>query len=143
FGGRYVGIVPRRDLLPLDQHDIPLIAADGSLHIVELKGPNIPKLVRKYRNHWIVGDEVHQATMQAANYIRTADEWGLSAAKSAHEELGIDVDFRRVFATVVIGHRAYATADDPPPAQLDLALRTYNGHMARVEVVTYDTLFDS
>ena len=37
FGGRYVGIA-RRDLIPLDQHDIPLIGADGTLHIVELKG---------------------------------------------------------------------------------------------------------
>lgn len=36
FGGRYVGVADRRNLMPLDQHDIPLLAADGTLHIIEL-----------------------------------------------------------------------------------------------------------
>jgi hypothetical protein len=34
FGGQYVGVATRRDLMPLDQHDIPLVCADGSLEIV-------------------------------------------------------------------------------------------------------------
>lgn len=54
FGGRYVGVADRRDLAPHDQHDIPLLGADGTLQIVELKGPHIPKLVRRHRNHLIV-----------------------------------------------------------------------------------------
>lgn len=58
FGGRYVGVLPRRRLLQLDEHDIPLVCSDQSLHIVELKGPVIPALVKQHRNHWIVGNEV-------------------------------------------------------------------------------------
>jgi hypothetical protein len=55
FGGRYVGVADRRNLAILDQHDVPLLGADGTLHIVELKGPNVPRLVRRHRNHFIVG----------------------------------------------------------------------------------------
>ena len=141
FGGRYIRVLERRDLLSLDQHDIPLITADGSLHIVELKSPQIPALVRRHRNHWIVGAEVHEATMQAANYIRSADELGLQLQTLVSEELGIDVKLRRVFATVVIGHRDHIRDPGVPPDQLDLALRTYNANLSRVEVVTFDQLF--
>lgn len=143
FGGRYIRVLERRDLLNLDQHDIPLITADGSLHIVELKSPKIPTLVRKHRNHWIVGSEVHEATMQAANYIRSADELGLQLQALVSDELGIDVKLRRVFATVVIGHRDHIRDPDVPSDQLDLALRTYNASLSRVEVVTFDQLFDA
>ena len=143
FGGRYIRVLERRDLLSLDQHDIPLITADGSLHIVELKSPRVPALVRKHRNHWIVGAEVHEATMQAANYIRSADELGLQLQALVSEELGIEVKLRRVFATVVIGHRDHISDPGVPPDQLDLALRTYNASLSRVEVVTFDQLFDA
>jgi hypothetical protein len=143
FGGRYVGIVPRRDLLQLDQHDIPLVRADGSLHIVELKGPNIPTMIRRHRNHWIVGNAVHEAAMQATNYVRTADELGAGVQRNVREELGIEVDLRRVFATVVLGHRDHADAEGMPPEQFDVTLRTYNAVLNRVEVVTFDQLFDA
>jgi len=143
FGGRYVGVVPRRELLQLDEHDIPLVSADKALHIVELKGPLVPSLIRKHRNHWIVGDEVHEATMQATNYVRTADELGASAERNLREELGIDVDLRRVSSTVVIGHRQHITVEDMPEEQFDVALRTYNAVLNRVQVVTYDQLFDA
>jgi len=143
FGGRYVGVLGRRDLLNLDQHDIPLITADGSLHIVELKGPRIPSLVKQHRNHWIVGTAVHEATMQATNYVRTADEHALALQTSASEELGMDVALRRVFATVVVGHRSHLNAPDMPPEQFELALRTYNASLNRVQVVTYDQLLDA
>ncbi|MYI21083.1 MAG: DUF4263 domain-containing protein, partial [Acidimicrobiia bacterium] len=123
FGGRYIRVLERRDLLSLDQHDIPLITADGSLHIVELKSPKIPALVRRHRNHWIVGSEVHEATMQAANYVRSADELGLQLQALVSDELGIDVKLRRAFATVVIGHRDHISDPRVAPALLDLALR--------------------
>jgi len=141
FGGRYAGVVPRRQLLQLDEHDIPLVCLDGSLHIVELKGPEVPSLIKRHRNHWIVGNDVHEAAMQATNYIRTADELGAGAERNLREELGIDVDLRRVFATVVIGHREHLVAEGMPAEQFDLALRTYNAALSRVQVVTYDQLF--
>ncbi|MCP4308704.1 MAG: DUF4263 domain-containing protein [bacterium] len=143
FGGRYVGVLGRRDLLNLDQHDIPLITADGSLHIVELKGPRVPSLIKKHRNHWIVGTDVHEATMQATNYVRSADEHALALQTSASEELGMEVALRRVFATVVVGHRTHLDAPQMPPEQFDLAIRTYNASLSRVQVVTYDQLFDA
>jgi hypothetical protein len=37
----------------LDQTDIPLMGSDGTLHIVELKGPSIERLIIRHRNHWI------------------------------------------------------------------------------------------
>jgi hypothetical protein len=61
FGGRYVGVADRRNLTVRDSFDVPLLGADGTLRIVELKGPNVPGLVRRHRNHWVVGTEVHQA----------------------------------------------------------------------------------
>lgn len=143
FGGRYIGVVPRRQLFQLDEHDVSLVCSDGSLHIVELKGPVVPLLIKKHRNHWIVGSDVHEATMQATNYIRTADELGASAERNLREELGIDVDLRRVFATVVIGHRDHVSAEDMPDEQFDVALRTYNAALTRVQVITYDQLFDA
>lgn len=141
FGGRYVGVLQRRDIFNFDQHDIPLITGDGALHIVELKSPRVPSLITRHRNHWIVGDGVHEAVMQATNYLRTADEEALAVQTNIHEEFGIAVSLRRPSATVVIGHREHLDAQEMPSAQFDIAMRTYNGMLSRVQVVTYDQLF--
>lgn len=141
FGGRYVGVADRRNLAVLDQHDIPLLGADGTLHIVELKGPNVPRLVRRHRNHLIVGNEVHEATSQAVNYIRGLDEQGLVLAGTYRNEFGSDYDMRRVFATVVIGHPAHV--QDADAHQVEQTVRTYNSHLSRVEVITWAALLDS
>lgn len=140
FGGRYVGVLQRRDIFNFDQHDIPLITGDGALHIVELKSPRVPSLIKRHRNHWIVGDEAHEAVMQATNYLRTADEEALAVQTNIREEFGIEVSLRRPSATVVIGHREHLFAPDMPDAQFDIALRTYNGMLSRVQVITYDQL---
>jgi hypothetical protein len=148
FGGRYVGIADRRNLMPLDQHDIPLLGADGTLHIVELKGPVIPKLVRHHRNHWIVGNEINEAVGQAMNYVRAFDELGTTAAGYYRNELGTDYDMRRVFATVIIGHPDHE-AEVAPNGQkaneriVQSTIRSYNAHLSRIEVRTYKDLADS
>jgi hypothetical protein len=147
FGGRYVG-VDKRNLMSLDQHDIVLLGADGTLHIVELKGPNIPTLVRPHRNHWIVGHEIHEAVGQAMNYVRTFDELGASQTTYYQNELGQEYDMRRVFATVVIGHpkhvraagKGHRVADERTIQQ---TIRSYNAHLSRIEVVTYKDLADT
>jgi hypothetical protein len=141
FGGRYVGVAERRNLAPLDQHDIPLLGADGTLHIVELKGPNIPNLVRKHRNHYIAGTEVHEATSQAMNYLRTLDETGATLTTTYRNEFGVDYDMRRAFATVVIGHPAHAV--HPDTRIIEQTLSSYNAHLSRVEVITYASLLDA
>lgn len=141
FGGRYVGVAERRNLAPLDQHDIPLLGADGTLHIVELKGPHIPKLVRQHRNHRIVGNDVHEAMSQATNYLTTLDELGAGLSNIYRSEFGVDYDMRRVFATVVIGHPVHVDGFDA--RQVEQTLRTYNSHLSRVEVITWAMLLDA
>ncbi|MDQ2873943.1 MAG: DUF4263 domain-containing protein [Actinomycetota bacterium] len=147
FGGRYVGVA-RRNMMPLDQHDIPLLGADGTLHIVELKGPFIEKLVRLHRNHWIVGDEVHEAVGQAMSYVRAFDELGSGNSMYYQNELGQNYDMRRVFATVVIGHPRHARIIGKGSRPIEervvqQTIRSYNAHLSRVEVITYRDLADT
>jgi hypothetical protein len=125
----------------LDSFDVPLLGADGTLRIVELKGPNVPAPVRRHRNHWAVGQEVHQATSQAMNYLRALDEQGPTLSTTYRNEFGWDVDMQRVFATVVIGHPAHVAESDA--RQVEQTVRTYNSHLSRVEVITWATLLDS
>jgi hypothetical protein len=127
FGGRYVGIADCRSLVPLDQHDIPLLGADGTLHLVELKGPHIPSLVRKHRNHWIVGTDVHEAASQAMNYLRTLDNTGAALTTIHANEFRVSYDMRRTFATVVIGHPAHATLLDAAERALEFEDTTRAG----------------
>jgi hypothetical protein len=147
FGGRYVGTADRRNLMPLDQHDIPLLGADGTLHIVELKGPRISKLIRRHRNHWIVAEDVNEAVGQAMNYVRAFDELGASISEYHRRELGYDYDMRRVFATVLIGDAENVM--NPRSGQIIDAravratIRSYNSHLSRIEVRTYDELLDT
>jgi hypothetical protein len=147
FGGRYVG-VEKRNLMSLDEHDILLLGADQTLHIVELKGPNIPQLVRLHRNHWIVGKAVHEAVGQAMNYMRAFDERGATETTYYKNELGREYDMRRVFATVVIGHPTHvrATGKDSKVVHeriIQQTIRSYNAHLSRIEVMTYKDLADT
>lgn len=142
FGGQYVGVAPRRDLMPLDEHDIPLVCADGSLEIVELKGPE-SKIVKKYRNHLIVSNEVHEAVSQCMGYLRTIDELGSALRTSYRNELGLDYDYRRARGVVVIGHPGRVKIDNVTREQIDQAVRSYNAHLSRVRVVTYADLLES
>ncbi len=100
FGGQHVAAAERRILVPLDQYDIPLICADGSLHIIELKEPG-SRLVKRYRGHLIMANEVHEAVSQCQNYLRSLDEMGAGLRTLHHSELGLDYDHRR---TRAIGH---------------------------------------
>ncbi|WP_454231561.1 Shedu anti-phage system protein SduA domain-containing protein [Mycolicibacterium fortuitum] len=133
FGGQFVGVEATRTLTTQDQIDIALVTGDGSLHIVELKRANIPKLVVPYRNHLIVGKDVHEAVSQAENYLRSLDE----EAHTIKSKLGFEA--HRVFATVVIGHINHNT-EDIEKDDFYRTLRTYNSHLTRVQVITYDQL---
>jgi hypothetical protein len=144
FGGRYVGLADRRSFTALDQYDIPLLEANGTIHIVELKGTNIPKLIYKHRSHYVVGKEVHEATSQAINYLRTLDESGAVISTTWKNEFGVEYDMRRVFATVVIGYPDRVDADMPDVERVvDQTIRSYNAHLSRVEVLTYKSLLDA
>ncbi|WP_206794312.1 Shedu anti-phage system protein SduA domain-containing protein [Amycolatopsis sp. MtRt-6] len=143
FGGNYVGVAQRRALTMLDQTDIPLLRADGTLHIVELKRPSISRLVVHHRNHWIAGPDVHEATAQAMNYLRALDEQGITVSGVLRNELGQEYDMSRVFATVVIGHSGHDSPSEAPANVVARTLRQYNAGINRVEVITYDQLVEN
>jgi hypothetical protein len=134
FGGRFVSPAVRRNILVLDQFDIPLIRADGALHVVEIKQANVPALVEQHRNHLIVGPEIHKATSQTINYLRSLDE------AQPHVQTTLGIDCRRSFATVVVGHPAFLT--DFTEEEVAETIRTYNSHLSRIEVITYKDLLD-
>jgi hypothetical protein len=135
FGGRYINTAARRTLVVGEQLDIPLIRSDGTLHVVELKLANIPKLVVEHRGKPVAGPEVHLACSQAMGYLRSLDEHR-AAIKS---DLGIDC--RRASATVVVGHPAFV--EPFTEQQVCEAIRTYNAHLSRIEVITYADLIQS
>lgn len=143
FGGRYAGVANRRHLTMLDEHDIPLLTADGTLHIVELKGPCVTNLIVWHRNHWVAGPKIHMAASQAQSYLRGLDEQGLTLSKVFENELGQHFDMSRVFATVVIGHSDHHRPDNAAREVVARTLRQYNAGINRVEVITYDQLADS
>jgi hypothetical protein len=150
FGGRYVGESTRRQLTTGDVLDIPLLRADGSLHVVELKGANIPSLVRRYRGPedpqkvagrceeipLIVGTEVHEAVGQAMNYLCHLDE------DRDHVLAKFKIDVRRASATVLIGHPRFVTRSFSPD-EISSTLRIHNSHHARIEVMHYGDLIES
>ncbi|MFF7034175.1 Shedu anti-phage system protein SduA domain-containing protein [Streptomyces griseus] len=137
FGGNFVGEAAQRRLVPGDEIDIPLIRGDGSLHIVELKrsmslsGP----LVKEHRGTWVPTSAVHDAVGQAINYLVGLDE----NRQTIYRDLGIET--RRASAVVLVGHPG--VQPDVPESEINEALRTFNSHMSRVEVLTYKELIDN
>ncbi|TDC84690.1 DUF4263 domain-containing protein [Micromonospora sp. KC606] len=135
FGGEYMGAAARRALSLSDQLDIPLIRGDGTLHGVEIKQANIPKLVVVHRGRPVVGAPVHEAVVQAMNYLRGLDE----QRHALLNEYGVDC--RRASMTVVIGDPAFVR-EQLTAEEIAEAIRTYNSHLSRIRVVTYSELLD-
>ncbi|WP_410613351.1 Shedu anti-phage system protein SduA domain-containing protein [Amycolatopsis sp. lyj-109] len=133
FGGRFVEKAKRRQLTVMTQLDVPLIRADGALHVVELKRACVPNLVIPHRDFFVVGPEVNKAVGQSLNYLREFDE----ERNTIQQKLGIEC--RRAFATVVIGHPQHVP-DAQAREHVPETLRTYNAHLSRVEVITYADL---
>lgn len=101
FGGRYLDTRVQRRLVPGDEMDIPLIRADGSLHVVELKqAMGVRAIVKPHRGSWVPTAEVHDAVAQTMNYLVGLDE----NRERIRAEFGIDT--RRASALVLIGHPA-------------------------------------
>ncbi|GAA2269483.1 hypothetical protein GCM10010430_63830 [Kitasatospora cystarginea] len=136
FGGAYVAELARRQYTPDTILDIPLLRADGSLHVVELKRACIKDLVIRRSGHLMLGAPAHHAVSQSQNYLRTLDE----NRRTILADHGVDT--RRASATVVIGHSRYVSGGITPQEVAE-TLRTYNTHASRIEVITYETLLDS
>ncbi|MFE1475958.1 Shedu anti-phage system protein SduA domain-containing protein [Streptomyces cyaneofuscatus] len=135
FGGHFIGEAQHRRLVPGDEIDIPLIRADGSLYIVELKKAAGVKLVKGHRGSWVPRREVHDAVGQAINYLVGLDE----NRDRISMEFGIDV--RRASALVLVGH----PLSQPEVDEKDIneALRIHTSHLNRIEILTYKELIDS
>lgn len=143
FGGQYQGILPRRDLMPLQQHDIPLVCSDRSIHVIELKKPGAKLVARHNSTQLIVSTAVHEAVSQCMNYIRTLDQTGATLQTLHRNELGFDVDYLRAKGTVVIGNPAHVRIDGVTREMVEQTVRSYNAHLSRVQVLTYADLIDS
>ncbi|MEV6804689.1 Shedu anti-phage system protein SduA domain-containing protein [Streptomyces sp. NPDC051132] len=137
FGGRFVGEAARRRLVPGDEVDLPLIRGDGALHIVELKrAMSLPSpLIKRHREAWVPARAVHEAVGQAVNYLVGLDE------HRARIRAQFGIETRRAGALVLVGHPGLHP--DVPEREVDEALRTFNAHLARVEVLTYKELLDN
>ncbi|MFJ9241206.1 Shedu anti-phage system protein SduA domain-containing protein [Streptomyces sp. NPDC101776] len=137
FGGRFVGEAAQRRLVPGDEVDIPLIRGDGALHIVELKRAMSFRtpLVKRHRHAWVPGGAVNDAFAQAINYLTGLDE------NREHIRAEFGIETRRASALVLVGHPALHP--DVPEEEINEALRTFNSHIARVEVLTYKELLDN
>lgn len=134
FGGRYVKRLDRRQFSALDQLDFALIRADGGAHIIELKRADVDKVVVRHRNHLAVGPEVNLAVNQAMNYLTEFDR------QEDYLTRTFGIDCRRVHATVVIGHPDHNSIEGISSDAFHQTIRTYNSHLARVEVVSYADL---
>jgi hypothetical protein len=137
FGGQFIDTAARRNLVLGSEVDIPLLRADGSLHIVELKRAMalIPPLVIRQGTSFVPAADVHHAVMQAVTYLVRLDE----DRHRIRAEFGIEA--RRASATVLIGHPALQP--EIPEEQINEALRALNTHVSRVEVLTYKELIDN
>jgi hypothetical protein len=77
------------------------------------------------------------------NYLRTLDEMALGLRTAHRDDLGLDRDYRRASAIVIIGHPSRSSTGVTNRAQVEQTLRTYNSHLSRVQVLTYADLLDA
>ena len=149
FGGEYVGEARRKSLTVGDVLDVPLLRPDGSLHVVELKGANIPKLVEQYRGAkdrevgaggiedvpLVVGVDPNRAVGQVMGYLTHLDE----SRDTIHAKFKIDV--RRASATVLTGHPGFV--EGYSREEVDETIRVFNSHHARIQLRHYAELIES
>jgi hypothetical protein len=133
FGGRFVGEAAHRRLVSGDEVDIPLIRGDRALHAVELKraaslgGP----LMKKYRGSWC---PPRRYTTPLVRRLTTWPDWMKTVTDCARNSA-------LKLAGQLIGHPSIQPS--VPEDSIDVALRTLNTHVNRVEVLTYKGLVDN
>lgn len=130
LGGQYISMIPRREWTVEESLDILLQTADRYFEIIELKRSNASVFVQDHGN-WIVSGEVNRAVNQAAHYISEIE------ADRGNLIRKYKLDLFKLKAKVLIG---YLSDDDPEEERKREALRRYNSHLSRIEVITYDEL---
>lgn len=130
LGGQYVAMIPRREWTVEDSLDILLEGADRYFEIIELKRSNAQLFIRDHGN-WIVSAEVNKAVNQAAHYISEIE------ADRGNLLRKYKIDLYKLKAKVLIGRLLDGEDEE---AEKREALRMYNSHLHRIEVITYDEL---
>ena len=129
FGSEYSELLHRRDWTRDDRQDFMLRrTVDGFLEIVEIKRPFNEPIMRLDESHssYYPSHELSKALGQAVRYIEEVDRDRDSIlAKDQEESL-------KIRARVIIGR-------DGDEAE-QRALRSFNAHLHRIEVLTFDQL---
>lgn len=128
LGGQYISMIPRREWTVEDALDILLETADRYFEIVELKRSNAHIFIRDHGN-WIVSAEVNKAVNQAAHYISEIE------ADRGNLVRKYKIDLYKLSAKVLIGT---LEDDDEDASAKREALRMYNSHLHRIQVITFD-----
>ena len=128
LGGQYIQKIDKRNWTNEETLDMMLNSADGNYDIIELKRSNVP-LFKKHRKKWIVSSEVNDAVNQAAHYISVIER------QRDHFIAKYHIDIYKVRAKVLIGH---IDGENPDEEAQRLALRMYNSHLHRIEVISFD-----
>jgi hypothetical protein len=131
LGGQYVAMVPRRDWTVEETVDIMLKRADEYFEIIELKRSYTPLLVQDH-GKWIVSGDVNRAVNQAGHYIAEIE------ANRNNILRKWKIDLFKLKARILVG---LIDDNDPAVAAKREALRMYNSHLHRIEVITFDELF--
>ncbi len=130
LGGQYVERIPWREWTIEETLDMLLRSADSYFDIIELKRSN-PVLFKRHHDKWIVSAEVNDAVNQAAHYISEIEANRSDLLRRRH------VDLYKLKAKVILGYIDETETDEEEKRQ---ALRMYNSHLHRIEVITYDEL---
>jgi hypothetical protein len=130
LGGQFIAMIPRREWTVEDSLDILLEGADRYFEIVELKRSNAQLFIQDHGN-WIVSAEVNKAVNQAAHYISEIE------ADRGNLIRKYNIDLYKLKARALIGR---IDDDEEDVAAKREALRMFNSHLHRIEIITYDEL---
>ncbi|AGP30119.1 Shedu anti-phage system protein SduA domain-containing protein [Corynebacterium terpenotabidum] len=132
FGGEVSRSHALRNISTQDQIDIPIVRGDGSMVIVELKRAKAAQIKKTDHEYPVLSDGVHTAVQQAERYLYVLDK------KVNDLQIEQQFDARRATALVVIG--VWPDLEDSEKKLFEESFRIYNSHLARVQVITYDSL---
>lgn len=130
LGNHYIEHIERRNWTTDETVDIMLRSADSYFDIIELKRSNVT-LFKKDHGKWVITADVADAVSQAAHYISEIERTRPAIFQRHH------VDLYKLKAKVLIG---FVDDDGEDVSSKREALRMYNSHLHRIEVITYDEL---
>lgn len=130
FGSEYSCILDRRRWTRDEITDfVPRRTTDGRVELIEIKTPLHGKTLFNWdfsHKVWAPGIELSRVVAQAENYLEKLDRNRDGILANDRE------DVTKMRARIIIGR-------DNDDAQRD-ALRRHNGHLFRIEVITFDGL---